>query len=584
MLRKVNNKVLSRRFMAGLTPVLLLGCSAVPMSPGTAMAQTEKAQASTDTTVEEPAERMDGQLMFELMISELAGRRGQLDVAMTGYLRAAERTSDPRVSERAARLAMFGRQWPEAEKATRRWAMLDPDSEEAPQILAQALMRQSKVTQAADQYISVVNASSDQDQALRQLTVELQGAETPQQGVEIMQQVLRAFPENAQSHLSLARAQLQTRDQQAALASVDNALAIAPGDSSALLLKAQLLVTLGRPDEGFSVLQTALSERPDNSQLRLGYAQLLVETRLYKDVGEQLDRLFSDAAGDSDTLLSISLLALDSRLLDQAQIYLTSLLETGEYPDQAHFYLARISDQQQDYETAMAFYDAVQPGELQLRAQIRVAELMALTGNLAQGRERLQQMAASVPNPELQPQLLTAESRMLQNADQSGEAVNVLSDGLSRFPDNSDLLYARALAADAAGNPSMMLEDLNKLIELEPDNAHALNALGYHFADKNIELDRAEELLIKANDLLPGDAAIMDSLGWLRYRQGDFPEAEKWLSEAYAVYPDSEIAAHLSEVLWLHGKEEEARQLLEDALQDDPEDDNLLRVMQKFVK
>jgi len=180
--------------------------------------------------------------------------------------------------------------------------------------------------------------------------------------------------------------------------------------------------------------------------------------------------------------------------------------------------------------------------------------------------------------------LLTAESRMLQNADQSGEAVNVLSDGLSRFPDNSDLLYARALAADAAGNPSMMLEDLNKLLELEPDNAHALNALGYHFADKNIELDRAEELLIKANDLLPGDAAIMDSLGWLRYRQGDFPEAEKWLSEAYAVYPDSEIAAHLSEVLWLHGKEEEARQLLEDALQDDPEDDNLLRVMQKFVK
>ena len=576
MLTILNKLFLSRRFMTGLTPMVLLGCSAVPLSPGQALAQTESTQESS--------ERADGQLMFELMIAELAGRRGQLDIAMTGYLRAAERTSDPRVSERAARLAVFGRQWPEAEKATRRWILLDPDSVEAPQILAQTLLRQGKINDAADQFIASVNMATDQDQALRQLTAELQGAETPQQGVEVMQRVLRAFPENAQAHLAMARAYLQIRDQESALASVDDSLAIDSSNSSTVLLKSQLLVAAGRLDEGLMVLQSELATQPDNNQLRLGYAQLLVQTGRDDDVGEQLDKLFDNAGNNADTLLSISLLALDARRIQQAQTYLTQLLATGAYPNQANFYLARISDQQQDFETAIGFYDAVQPGEFQLRAQIRVAELLALTGNLEQGRQRLAQMAATASNPEVQPQLLTAESRMLQNADQAEEAVTVLTEGLSRFPDHSDLLYARALAADGAGNPAMMLGDLDKLIELEPDNAHALNALGYHFADNNIELERAELLLVKANQLLPNDPAIMDSLGWLFYRQGKLPEAEMWLIEAYALFPDAEIAAHLSEVLWLHGKEVEARQVLEEALIVHPEDDKLLQVLQKYVE
>lgn len=580
MLTFLNKLVLSRRFMTGLTPMVLLGCSAVPLSPGQALAQTGSAQESSEGT----SERVDGQLMFEIMIAELAGRRGQLDIAMTGYLRAAERTSDPRVSERAARLAMFGRQWPEAEKATRRWILLDPESVEAPQILAQTLLRQNKINDAADQFIAIINAASDQDQALRQLTAELQGAESPQHGIDVMQRVLRAFPENAQGHLALARAHLQARDQESALDSVDDALAIDSSDGSAVLLKGQLLVAAGRLDEGFTVLQSELSINPDNDQLRMGYAQLLVQTGRYDDVGEQLDQLFVSADDNADTLLSISLLALDARRIEQAQTYLTKLLATGNYPDQANFYLARISDQRQDYEAAIGFYDAVQPGELQLRAQIRVAELLAVTGDLEQGRQRLKQMASTASNPEVQPQLLTAESRMLQNADQAEEAVTVLTEGLSRFPDHSDLLYARALAADGAGNPAMMLDDLDKLIELEPDNAHALNALGYHFADNNIELDRAELLLVRANQLLPNDPAIMDSLGWLAYRQGKLPEAEKWLIDAYALFPDAEIAAHLGEVLWLHGKENDARQLLEEALVLNPEDDKLLQVLQKYVE
>jgi Flp pilus assembly protein TadD len=208
--------------------------------------------------------------------------------------------------------------------------------------------------------------------------------------------------------------------------------------------------------------------------------------------------------------------------------------------------------------------------------------LVGISGDVEQGRERLRSMASSLEDQAMRPRLITAESRMLQTAGQANEAVLVLTEGLAEIPDNEDLLYARALAANAADDINLMMADLNRLIEKDPDNAHALNALGYHLADSNVELDRAEELLVKANQLLPDDPAIMDSLGWLRYRQGRFDEAITLLKAAYAMFPDAEIAAHLGEALWLNGNEQEARKLIEEALVESPDDERLIQVMKQY--
>lgn len=561
------------------------------MNSGTALAQADDVTAGSTGGASEAAQspvvedaQVDSQLMFELMISELAGRRGQLDVALAGYLRASERTDDPRVAERAARLAMFGRQWTDAEKAVKRWVSLDPEAQGADAILAQAFLRQGKTSEAADQYISIVSLSDNPAQAIRQVQLELQQNENVEQSLAIMQSLLSVNPEEAEAHLGVARSQLAAGERESALESISNALNRDSGNTDALLLRAQVLRATGRPDEGFAELADAVTQYPDNLSLRLGYAQLLVEAGHYDEVGEHLDVLYAAAPGNADTLLAISLLALDSRRIERANAFLTELLNSGEHQDQANFYLARISDQQQNYELAIAFYDAVQAGDLQLTAQIRLAELQGLTGDLEKGRKRLRSMAETVLNPNVQRQLITAESRMLQQAGEAPEAVLVLTEGLSRFPNNTELLYARALAADAAGDPSLMMDDLVQLIELEPENAHALNALGYHFASNNIELDRAEELLVKANTLLPNDAAIIDSLGWLLFRQGKFDEAITKLREAYSLFPDAEIAAHLGEVLWLSGAEQEARQLVEKALLESPDDNNLQQVMQKYIE
>lgn len=585
MLMCFDTKVVVGKGLSVLMPMVLVGCSTMPLGAGEALAQGSTVPESpiSENAAGESAD-MDSQLMFELMIAELAGRRGQLDVALAGYLRAAERTDDPRVSERATRLALYGRQWSEAETMARRWLTLDPINSEAPQLLGQALLQQDKTDEAAVHFQLMLTETDERRQLLQDIQLELQRNNNPATALTVMQRLAEAFPEEVEAHLGLARAHLISNDNTAGLAATQMALKEAPNDTDALLLNAQILSAIGKPEQAFSSLSAALDANADNTELRLGYAQLLIESGRYDEVGGELSRIRDEISGDSDTLLTISLLALESRRIEQAREFLTELQGTGDYPDQANFYLARISDDQQEYQQAIDFYDAVGQGDLQFTAQLRAAELTALVGNLDEGRERLKTLAVITPNPAMQPRLATAESRMLQNANRQGEAVEVLNEALQRFPDDNDLLYARALASVDTGDDQTMINDLNRLIELDANNAHALNALGYHYADQNINLEEAERMLVKANALLPDDPAIMDSLGWLRYRQGQFDEAIKWLSNAYKQFPDPEIAAHLGAALWINGAQGEARELIEQALTENPDDERLLAVQKNIFK
>ena len=574
-----------RQVFSAVLPFVLIGCTAVPMAPTLALAQTaEQTPAPALALTPGIGDSSDSQLMFELMIAELAGRRGQLDVAMTGYIRAADRTTDPRVAERASRLAVYGRQWPEAERMARRWLTLEPDAIEARESLAQVLLRQEKTIEAIAELKYVLENTDDRAKSTQQLLGDLQRDSNTEQGVNVLEALGREFPDDAQFPLGVARLRLGENNREAALQAIDQAMALEPGLSQVVLLRAQILNALGRPAEGFATVESALADDPDNRDMRLGYAQLMVEAGRYDDVGAELEKVYAAADGDGEVLLTISLLALDSRRIDAADRYLQSLLETGEFPDQANFYLARIRDQQQEFAEAIEFYEAVGNSELGITAQIRAAELLSVTGDLEGGRDKLQMLAAAIPDLSIQPRIITAESRILQEAGESEEAVKVLTEGLTRFPDNAEILYARALAADRVGDTDMLETDLTRLIQMEPDNAHALNALGYHLADANIRLEEAEDYLEKAVQLAPNDAAIMDSLGWLRYRQGNYKEAAELLRTAYALFPDGEIAAHLGEVLWVDGREPEAKEVWEKGLAVAPDHEKILQVMQKFIE
>jgi len=569
---------LSKTLSSLLFPAMFFGCAAGPMTPTQVFADQH--------TLIQPTMRDDrAQLMYEIMIAELAGRRGYVEVATEGYLRAARRTDDPRVAERATKLAVWAQTWEQAQAGARRWLELDPDSTEARELLAQVLMRSEQPDgTAVDEFSNLVEESEDRGAVLFDIYVLLSREQDRDSALETLLGLQKRFPEEVEAHMGVARMLLQQNDRDGAMQAVEQAIAVDATDGEVLLFRAQLLVESGKPVEGLDEIKVALKEDPDNVRLRIGFARLLANSGRYSEASEELEYLYENEQNNPDVLLSIGLLALDSKRTDAAERYLETLRRTGEHRDQAHFYLGRIDDQKQLFEEAISHYEKVSEGDLYFSAQLRAAELYAASGQLDVGIDRVRSLASLLPDPAMQPMLITTESHMLQDAGKNDVAVEVLSDGLKKFPDNGELLYARALASEKVGDRDTLMSDLRTLIESDPNNATALNALGYFLADEDTNLDEAEGYLEKAVQLRPDDAAIMDSLGWLRFRQGKIESAKKLLERAYELFPDGEIAAHLGEVLWTIGDETAAKSVWDKALLDSPDHVKLLNTVERLTQ
>ena len=565
-----------------MLPALLLGCSAVPMAPGSAVAQ----EASAETVFTPPPRGTsdDAQLMYEIMISELAGRRGRLDIALEGYGAAAARTEDTRVAERAARLAIFARRWDAAGTALARWRALDGEASEPLELQAQVLMRQQRPAQAAERFAESVERAPDTEIALAELGALLQGDPDAPSARVVADALVTRYPDSAQARLGVARLALADGQGEAAIEALDVALRLDPDNLDAILVRARLMAANGDPDAGFTLLDAALERNPASTPLRLGRARLLAETGRLDEAGAALESLDGEVDDDADALLAIGQLAMQLQRPALAAGRFERLLALGEYRDEAHFQLARISDVAGNAPEAIAAYDAVMSEALFVPSRTRAAELVAQQGDLDAARQRLASLREMVLDPDVQARLFGTEGRLLQRAGAADDALALLDDALEAFPGNGDLRYARALAADGAGRPQQLVDDLRQLIEAEPDNAQALNALGYHFVQQGERLDEAAGLLEKASALLPDDPAVMDSLGWLRFKQGDTEQAVQLLTRALAMLPDAEIAAHLGEALWTTGRQDEARRVWDEALVGSPDHEVLNETIERLTR
>lgn len=575
------------RWLPVSLPAVLLGCTAVPITSSPAQAQDSAATAVP--SIGESGTSSDSQLMFEILVAELAGRRGQLDVALDGYLRAYPRSTDPRVAERATRLAIYARDWVAAEAAIDHWLKLDPDAREAHELRAQVLLRDGRLPDAAVSFLDYIELSPDVDVAWDEVGSIMEGDPDQVAARAVADEMVVLAPDNANAHLVVARLALAADDLDATSAALDRSLELAPDNAAARLLRAQLEAHDGHMDEALETLSEAREEMPDDVGLQLGEAEMMIEAGKFDQalvamdqIGETLVSQGKDA--DPDSLLMVGTLATQIGALDEAERWFIALLSTGVHEEAARFQLARISDSLGDRPLAADRYEAVPPGDMYIPSQVRAAELRASIGEMDIARESLQMLRAMVPDPTIKPQIVSAEGRILEQAGQLDAAIEVLSGGLEDFPGNSALLYARALVADSAGRGEILEEDLGDLIESEPDNAHALNALGYYLVGEESRLDEAEIYIEKAIELRPDDPAIMDSLGWLRYLQGRDAEAITHLQLAWELLPDPEIASHLIEVLWKAGLEDDARAVHAEAMDLLPGDERLVGLLDKLAQ
>lgn len=506
--------------------------------------------------------------LVSLLAAELAGQRNRYDLALDGYMAQAQSTQDAGVAERAFRIAEYLGAAQAAQDSALIWAKNAPDNLDAQRAAAIQMAQAGRYEQSMGYMEKVLLAQGDTNFDF----LALSAAETdPQTRAGLMQsfeRLLLKHPENSQLLFGKALLLQQDGKPEAGLTLLeehpDSSQEVPP-----LLLRVRLLQALQRGDEALPLLEEGIALHPDDKRLRLTYARLLVEQEHLDDARIEFNRLVQQFPDDNDLRFSLALVCLEGQDWQEASGYLEELIARGSHLDAAHYNLGRVYEELRDSERALSEYDLVGPGDEYLSAQQRQTELLlnakrveAASNRLAKARER---------QPDYAIQLYLIETENLTKYGQSPRAWQTIQQALLLFPDDLNLLYTRAMLAEKRDDLAQLETDLRFILAREPNNAMALNALGYTLADRTTRFAEARQLIEQAHQLNPQDAAVLDSLGWINYRQGRLDEAEALLRQALQQLPDAEVAAHLGEVLWANGKQDEARQVWAQALENTPD-------------
>ena len=523
-----------------------------------------------------------GAQVFQVLLAEFALQRGDAQFASSAYADLAQRTRDPQVLERTVEVAGYARRFDLALDAARRWAEVDPDSKRAQQMLASVMILSNQFDDLAPTLVRMLEADRDA-LADNLLGLNRMFARSADRAAvfRLIDKVCQPFFGIAEAHYAVAMAASSAGLRERALAETRRALELRPDWEMAALLNAQLLLRES-PGEAIELLQDFLARYPQARDVELVLARVLIGERQYSEARRHLERLLKDFPNSPEIVYPVAMLALQQNDRVFAEAQLKHLL-TLNVPDKSpvHYYLGQLAEDAKRSDEALAYYASVGAGEQYLAAQIRRAHLLAAQGQLDTARSQLQQ--AHTATPEERVQLLIAESALLRDAKQTPAALDLLEQALVSQPDQPDLLYESALLAEKLGRMETLESRLRRLIELRPDSAQAYNALGYSYADRNLRLAEARELIEKALKLAPDDTFIIDSLGWVLYRQGDLAGALSALERAYAQRDDPEIAAHLGEVLSVLGRTDEARRILGEAHKKYPDNDTLNAAVKKFA-
>lgn len=521
------------------------------------------------------------QTLFELLAAEIAGSRGQLEYSVQRYLEIAQATRDTGIIERATRIALYAEANDAARQAATLWLEIDPQSPSAHQIMGTLALQAGDEEAALRHFRTIIAEPGPLPPKLWLIIGALQRIEDSVDVIGIMDEVMRDF--NADNEVMLNYASVLMRlkkfDQAAA---IYEALATgSPPSTEALRARLAIFELTGTSSEAEQWLKKMLqvTEGEVRRTVRLHYAQILAQADKLVQAIDQLEILIDEEPGKGEALLSAGVLYLELGRNTEATQTFQALLEQEPFIHEASYFLGWLAEQQDDTTKASQWYESVPSGPRYPLAQIRLAVLQAGRGELEQARLKLLQIYNE--NPAHRNQAIQAEAELLVNSNLQEEALQVYDRAIGNGY-NSELLYARALLAEEIDRLDLLESDLRKIVEREPDNAQALNALGYTLADKTNRYDEAYGLIKRALLLSPHNFYILDSMGWVLYRLGRLEESEHYLRRSIDIKFDPVAAAHLAEVLWQQGKRREGQKILNRAGRLYPDDETVQNTYQRL--
>ncbi|WP_144110988.1 tetratricopeptide repeat protein [Paraburkholderia sp. BCC1886] len=542
--------------------------------------------ASAEDQKSLPGVQLSSQIVFQVLAAEVALQRNQPAPAYQTYLALARDTHDPRMAQRATEIALAAQSPTDALAAAQLWLQYAPESERAAQLDASLLVLSGKPDDAKPILARELTKVPAGNRGNALLALQLLISRGPNRvgGLHVLQDLLKDDMNRPEAQLAIARQQIVADDAPGARKSLEQALTLKPDYLPAALMLSQM-----GPEErkeGIASLEKYVQQNPKSHDARLALAQMYLASDRLDDAQKQFETMHKDNANDLTPLMALALIKIQQKNYPAAQTYLTQYAQQAEKtpgadPGQAYIYLAQLSLEQKNEAAANDWLNKIPPTSQQyMAAQITRAQLLAKQGRVDDARKLLANLQS--PDPRDEALLVRTDAAILFDAKRYPEAEARLQQATAAFPGDPDLAYDYAMAAEKTGHYDVMEAQLRKLIQTQPDNPQAYNALGYSLADRNQRLPEADQLVEKAAALAPNDAFIMDSVGWVKFRLGDTPDAIKLLRKAYDLQPNAEIGAHLGEVLWKSGDQDQARAAFRDARKLEPDNDTLVKTLQRL--
>lgn len=558
---------------------------------------------ATEGAVNKPVANstIDGGLLYQLLLGELNAQQGEPGAAYSLMLDAARKTQDPQLYQRAVEIALQARSGESALQAARAWRQALPNSREANRFVLQILLGLNRTQETADPLKREITLTPEADRAAVISIVPrfYARASDRKAAAQIVEQTLSEFankPETAvSSWTSIGRMRLQAENRSGALDAAQRAHSLDAQAVGPILLALALMNQ--QQTQAETLVRRFLARQP-SPEVRMEYARALLNNQRFAESLEQIQMVTRSQAGFADAWLFQGSLELQNNQFKEAETSLLRFLQlSGSAPEtaqnasgetdertrglvSAYLALAQIAEQRKDFAGSEAWLAKVGSPEDLVRVQSRRASLLAKQGKLDDARQLLQNLPART---EADARFkLAAELQLLRDNRKYAQAYELLSQALKKSPNDVEWLYEQAMLAEKMGNIGVMERLLRQVIAIKPDYHHAYNALGYSFADRNVRLVEAKQLITKALEFAPADPYITDSLAWAEFRLGNKEEALRLLQWAFKNRPDAEIAAHLGEVLWSLNRKDEALSIWREGKGLNADNDTLLDTLKRL--
>ena len=530
-----------------------------------------------------PNEALTPHMLYEFLLGDIAAQRDKPVLAAQAYLDLARTTRDPRVAMRAAQLAYQSRQLDTAVEAFQLWEELDPSSPLAKQMSLSLLLSSGKLQEARPHLEALLkdDPASAGHTFMNIYPLVAHNAPDKTAALDWMIEVTRPYPDVAEGHWAVAQAAAAAGKKDLALKEIHRAVTLRPDWDVAAVFEAELYLG-SDPEKGLALLKNFLDAHPDNKELRLYYARALLNQKQFIASRDEFQRLLNDRPDSPDLAFAVALISMQLGEFDRAEKELRQALKKrGKDESTVHYYLAQLNEARHNDAAALEQYRQVKDGEYVYAARLREVAILDKAGKLGEARDSLHR--AEPKTDQQRAQLIMIDAQLLREDKKYEESYQVLADGLKKFPEHPEMLYQTAMAADKLNKTELFEQLIRKLMKIAPDDAHAYNALGYSWLDRNIHIAEAMKLVEKAYALAPDDAAIIDSMGWGNYLMGNLDKSLEFLKRAFASDPDPEIAAHLGEVMWKQGDKDGARKVWTDSAKANPDNEALKAVIKRFL-